>query len=392
MPLKLRKKILKTKVTTARLDAFARGQIWGMHLANAPREQIVEVVQKKDGSAPTLSAVDRVICHKTQFPKWRGTDSCAGGRPSTLTASQQKKLVALVFKERGSAVVTIKYCRRKLPFLRKVSRWTCARALHAAGLAWLTRRRKNLVPKHHKPARITYCRWILACHVRTLKRFAYTDGTTFFLARGPAELKDKKRAALGKCVWKMSTGKDGLWEENIGPSLYAKAQGYPVKIWGFLANGRLEYWVLPRDYAAGKYKTTNMNGERYRSLVKSKFAGWRQSCFGDSRPCHLVQDHEKCLWQDGSLERIRFAGCPALPNYPKCSADLNPIENVWGMLKQRLDSAAPAACESRADFLARLRRAVSSLNDNESEKLLHLCTNQKERAHAVLPDGGRSKW
>jgi hypothetical protein len=45
----------------------------------------------------------------------------------------------------------------------------------------------------------------------------------------------------------MSDGKDGLWDDNISPSLYAKGQGMAVKIWGFLANGRLEYWVRPQD-------------------------------------------------------------------------------------------------------------------------------------------------
>ena len=44
----------------------------------------------------------------------------------------------------------------------------------------------------------------------------------------------------------------------------SKAQGYPVKIWGFMANGRLEYWVLPIDPDPQKKRgTTNMNGERY---------------------------------------------------------------------------------------------------------------------------------
>ena len=36
---KVRKTIRKKKVTTARLDAFARGLIWGMHLAKVPRAQ-----------------------------------------------------------------------------------------------------------------------------------------------------------------------------------------------------------------------------------------------------------------------------------------------------------------------------------------------------------------
>ena len=42
-------------------------------------------------------------------------------------------------------------------------------------------------------------------------------------------------------------GQDGLFDENVGPSLYAKAQGMPVKIWGFLGNGRLEYYIPLRN-------------------------------------------------------------------------------------------------------------------------------------------------
>ena len=53
---------------------------------------------------------------------------------------------------------------------------------------------------------------------------------------------------------------DGLFDENVGPSLYAKAQGVPVTIWGFLGNGRIEYYVLPEDVnEQGRKKTTNMS-------------------------------------------------------------------------------------------------------------------------------------
>ena len=56
-------------------------------------------------------------------------------------------------------------------------------------------------------------------------------------------------------------GQDGLFDENVGPSLYAKAQGMPVKIWGFLGNGRLEYYVLAEDVdEKGRKRTTNMAG------------------------------------------------------------------------------------------------------------------------------------
>jgi len=75
-------------------------------------------------------------------PAWRGHNSSAGGRPEKLSAKTKKKLVALVVKERGSYVVTRKFCKKRIPALRKVSVQTVGRALHDAGPAWLRRRMK----------------------------------------------------------------------------------------------------------------------------------------------------------------------------------------------------------------------------------------------------------
>ena len=128
----------RADATTARLDAFARGHIWGLHCGGVARDQICQHVHKKDGTAVGLRAVDKVIAHKNQFPDWRGTDSSAGGRPSAMSEVQKQELVDLVFAEKGRAVVTVKYCKRKLPFLRALSNVTVCSYLHDAGLAWLT--------------------------------------------------------------------------------------------------------------------------------------------------------------------------------------------------------------------------------------------------------------
>ena len=82
----------------------------------------------------------------------------------------------------------------------------------------LTQEVPHTIPK-------TYCAWVLKQRQTFLDSFAYTDGTTFYLARGPAENEAKQRVALGPCVWRMASGKDGLWDENVGPSLYAKWVG-----------------------------------------------------------------------------------------------------------------------------------------------------------------------
>ena len=232
--------------TTARLDAFARGQIWGLHCAGVPVWQIAAQVAKKDGALVSPRAVDKVISRKRRFPAWRGTDSSAGGRPPAITDAQKRELVRHVFRERGRAVVTVRYCKVRLPFLRPLTKSTVCRYLHEAGLANLTRRLKTGVPPTHQAARVEYCQWLLAKQKRTLARFAYTDGTTFYLARGPVEFDGKKRAALGKFVWRMSSGKDGLHGDNIGGSLYVKAQGKPVKTWGSSATAAWSTASCPR--------------------------------------------------------------------------------------------------------------------------------------------------
>lgn len=383
----------RKSATHARLDVFTRGMIWGMHLAGMSRDDMQKFVVKKDGSNVPLKTIDKVVASKKANPKWTGQDAGGPGRQRKLSDADLKALVDLVFRERGRAKVTIAYCRKMLPRLKKVHRTTLGRCLHAAGFQWLVRRRKSWVPPEHKEARMAFARSVLRKHGSSLSRWAYTDGTSFYLARGPSDHGQKKRAALGRYVWRRASGNEGLFDDNIGPSLYAKAQGLPVKIWGFLANGRLEHWVLPADPKRPRSKTTNMNGRRYLGLVESKFKEWRLACFSQDAPCALVQDHEKCLWQASNLAAMREAGCAVIQDFPKLSPDLNAIEGAWHLLRQRLEQTEPDEIEGRAEFLARLRRTVHWLNERQAEALREMCSNQKKRAADVLEmNGAKTKW
>ena len=124
-------------MTSARLDAFARGAICALADEGVERAEIQKKVNKKDGTRPHIRAIDAVLAKKREDPEWRGQDSQAGGRPRALTDAQQRQLVALVFKNRGRAVVTTAFCKRRLRFLRKVCSQTVCNALQAAGLKWL---------------------------------------------------------------------------------------------------------------------------------------------------------------------------------------------------------------------------------------------------------------
>ena len=53
--LALKTKRAKAQRNRARLDAFTRGVIWGMHVAGMGREDMLAHVRKKDGSKVVLN-------------------------------------------------------------------------------------------------------------------------------------------------------------------------------------------------------------------------------------------------------------------------------------------------------------------------------------------------
>ena len=130
-----------------------------------------------------------------------------------------------------------------------------------------------------------------------------------------------------------------------------------------------------------------MNRWTYASIIRRYFPQWLQGCD------QLVQDYERCLRCDEPLQELKEIGVQVVPDYPKCSQDLNAIENAWKLLRDRLYDTLPTEIEDRDGFIARLRCAVRWVNQNCSEQLWKLSTNQKERARDVLDnEGGRTRW
>ena len=70
----------------ARLSPLAKGRIVGLREADTPRDDILKLVRKKDGKAPSLHTVDAVLERFRADPEWDGLEErTAGGRPQDLT-------------------------------------------------------------------------------------------------------------------------------------------------------------------------------------------------------------------------------------------------------------------------------------------------------------------
>lgn len=227
--------------TSARthFNPFLRGVIYGLFLAGYTYQEIADEVTKTDGEHPCQQSVVSVI-EKAQACgglEWDGEQAQGAGRPRVTSDELDKKILRLVFRFRGKTVVTVKFLKKHIVAARKLSDRTLSRRLGEAGLAWLTRRRKTLVSEVHRALRVEWAQWVLARTMATLSRWAYTDGTVFYLARDSTLQLSKARAALGPYVWRRADGSDALYDDCVGPSAYWKSQGLPIRLWGLLAAG-----------------------------------------------------------------------------------------------------------------------------------------------------------
>ena len=348
------------------LTPFEYGQIKA-HLEHAcTANEIQSMVLKPDGSEFGITAIKIAIAKITADPLFRGERKEGSGAPRKTTAKTDNKIIKVTLENRGKEIVSANFLRKHIPELKDLSDQTVYDRLAEAGLAYLRRRKITLVPKKHKPQRMKYIRWVLQQPDSELKKWAYSDGTGWYIDRDDADREHTERKALGTHVWRRMDRSDALFEDTVGPSEYTKAQGQPVKVWGLLAKGQLHCYILP--------KGVHMNRWWYAWLVKERFPQWLHGCK------YLVQDFESCLRCDEPLAAMQEIGLELVEKYPQNSCDFNAIENCWALLKKRMTDTMPKDLEDREAFVQRLRNAIAWVNRNHKQKMLEWCNEQKKRA------------
>ena len=364
------------------LGPFEAGQVKAHMEHGLGCVAIAGKVFRADGKTPFgNTAIVNCMNKLRENSLWRGEREEGSGAVRKTTKKQDKEMVRWLLKMRGKDKVSAPRLKKQFPYLRDLSDTLVEERLDDAELVYLRRRKKPIVTKVYLEDRVAYCHSVKRKHETTLLKWAYTDGTVFYLDRSEAEYEHSKRRALGTHVWRKSDNSDALYEECIGPSSYSKGQGVPVRVWGVLADGKLHIHVLDADEVMDRFV--------YADLVEDRFEQWCGSCE------YLVCDYEGCLRSQEALLALESVNLKLVEDYPKSSQDFNAIENAWKILKERLAETMPVHLEGRSDFIKRLRAAVKWMNTVRAEQLQYLSTNQKKRATDCLkqkPPGGRTKW
>uniref|UniRef100_A0A9J8B0X6 Tc1-like transposase DDE domain-containing protein n=1 Tax=Cyprinus carpio carpio TaxID=630221 RepID=A0A9J8B0X6_CYPCA len=155
-------------------------------------------------------------------------------------------------------------------------------------------------------------------------------------------------------------------EDKDNPSCYQRSHPDTIHVWGcFSSKGVGSLTILP--------KNTAMNKEWYQNTLQQQLLPTTQQQFGeeqcifqhDGAPCHKAKVITKWLG-DQNVE--------ILGPWPGNSPDLNPIENLWSILKRRVDKQKPTNSDKLQEVIMKEWVAISQ---DLAQKLIESISNRK---------------
>lgn len=179
------------------------------------------------------------------------------------------------------------------------------------------------------------------------------------------------------CMW-VNNNHRWLWRQrgDTSPSVKCFRKKFPAKIMMF--GGISRRWKTP---LVSIRRTVNSRSYCTDCIGRTGLVQGMNAAYGAENWC-LVQDGATC---HTSLETRRFLDrkhVTVLANWPSGSPDLNPIENLWAIIKRRIEAFGPQTLEELVQI------AFDVWNELPPIEIEHLIDSVNERLHAVIRANG----
>lgn len=276
------------------------------------------------------------------------------GRPSLLSAREKN----VISHEARRNKLNAGQIRRKLDLpvgVRRVQQVLKGNP----NLRYTKMMKKPLLQQHHKEARLRFARNHMAW-TREWESVIFSDEKKFNLD-GPdgfsfywRDLRDDKAVKMSR-----------------------HSGGGSVMVWGaFGFHGKIPLmWVPPR-----------MNGIQYREMLEYALDEFGEIPAGEN--FIFQQDNAPIHTARTVREWFEVSGTRCLP-WPACSPDLNPIENMWGIMARKIYSNG-RQYSNVEELKAQIIQAWNELND---EVLHNLINSMPNRIFEVIENrGGCTKY
>jgi transposase len=269
----------------------------------------------KSGMPVSRSSVNRWPKRYWNDPAY--ADRPRSGRPRKCSKKQEKEIVRLLSVPGATTrSVTGSLEEQKLPVLSTTAVRTLAKRQGFFFRGFQTKPELTTIQK------INRLKFAVKHRRRLSENILFSDETTFYLGRRP------NRRLNGQWCKK---GQDApIW----GTKKYTFGK---VKVWGGIcANGTTALVYLDKG---------SLTATAYQEVLHEGLQGVDQRLFADS-PWVFMQDGDPSHTAKSTRAWLERQGIQTLTSWPSNSPDLNPIENVWAIMKNRVYRRRPTTVEA----------------------------------------------
>lgn len=311
-------------------------RIHTLHKAGFTVEQICEETRVSKRSVQRWvkkfrEAVSSSVQIKTKRPGPSHRLSCKTLRVIKRQLSNEPTLTARKLKERNPQLLSAVSVRSVSRYVRKKLNLPSRRAA-----------RKPLLKPKQKLKRIAYARKYSAWPIDNIRSILWSDESTFTVTDTPTGRVRRPRNS-----------------DRYDERYTVKTLKHPpsVMVWGAFS-----YYGVSKLYFLEKGET--MNSNTYLNLLINNLP----ECFVDCNAEVFMQDGASCHTSKVVMDWLKEYGVDVIEDWPGNSPDLNPIENLWYIVKKNLR-------ELDTSSLPKLKVAIEEVWNNLSTDILHKLVN-----------------
>lgn len=233
-----------------------------------------------------------------------------------------------------------------------ISKWTIYRYLRSIGIFSRIGKVSSVSSKIHRKKRVIFCKKYTSWNDTDWSKVIFSDETSIQLA-------PKRRTIV-----KRPKGARNV-DRYVLKHKYSERRS--VMFWGAICGDGSRYL----EHVSG-----TINSEKYIQILKNVFPAF---------PSDRILQQDRAPPHVSALTKKYFSdyGVIILEPWPPCSPDLNPIENLWSLLKKKVILTCPANIPNLIEIVK------EEFNGFCTDYIEKLCSSMKRRVSVVLKSNGK---